>query len=101
MVPREMDLRLLLAEVNRAFYRLQVWMVAQEVAAVVVRNVRVTPRAIDPVHADIRHYLVSVTGYEVARGASELIIPRYLRYGLSATDSHFISLRFIQNGELK
>jgi hypothetical protein len=84
-----MDLWLLLAEINSAFYRLQVWMVAKEVSTVVMCNVRVTPRTIDPVHTNIRHYLVSVTRYEVSRSTSELIIPRYLRYRLSATNSHF------------
>ena len=78
-----------LSKAHGTFYRLQFCMVAQEVTSVVVTNVRVTTRTIYAIHADIRHYLVSVACDEVALAASELIVPRYLRYGLSTTYSHF------------
>ena len=51
-----MNLWLLQPKINSTFYRLQVWMVAQEVATVVVTDIRITTRTIDPLHPDIRHY---------------------------------------------
>ena len=78
MVLSKMSWWLLLSKINCAFYRLQVWMVSQEIATVVMCNVCVTPCAIDPVHAHVRHDRMSITRYEISLTSSELIVPRYL-----------------------
>ena len=67
-------------------------MIAQKVPSVVMSDVGVPSRTIDSIHADIRHNMMSVAGYEVSGCASKVEVPGNLRNRLPSSDIHLPEL---------